>query len=159
MLPYTDADEDDVWKALADLDAGAEAETVRLIYSQQDVPILPRGTPDTWNREHVWPKSRGIGTSGADFTDIHHLRPADATVNTARSNLFFGECDESCTSPAHQEAAADTAKDSVEFAPPESARGDVARALFYMSARYTETNHPVGLRLTDCRESFVPVEL
>jgi len=64
VLPYTSSTGgDDVWRALVDLDAGlgGSPDTVRLIYKQVDVPSLPRGTSDTWNREHLWPSSRGVG--------------------------------------------------------------------------------------------------
>lgn len=64
VLPYTDSDKDDVWKALIDLDAGDSGEgTVRLIYSRIDFPATPHGEPSTWNREHLWPKSLGVGES------------------------------------------------------------------------------------------------
>ena len=29
------------------------------------------GETHSWNREHVWPKSRGVGYDGPDFTDLH----------------------------------------------------------------------------------------
>ena len=158
VLPYTSSTGgDDVWKALADVDAGRESpDTVRLIYKQVDVPSMPRGTSDTWNREHLWPSSRGVGSSGADYTDVHHLRPADWNVNSARGNSFFGECGSmapraACVSPAHVEAANDTAKDGTIFRPPASVRGDIARAAFYMDVRYSaQNNNGVDLVLTDC---------
>lgn len=153
VLPYTSSSGgEDVWEALADLDKGTEADTVRLIYSQRDIPASPRGTSSTWNREHLYPKSRGVRYNGADFTDVHHLRPADWNVNSARSNLYFGDCSNShCTVPATDEAASDTAKDSSIFTPPASVRGDIARAMFYMDVRYSaENNNGDDLVLTDC---------
>ncbi|CAB9508537.1 Endonuclease I [Seminavis robusta] len=157
VLPYTGSnDRDDVWKALIDVDAGQEPDTVRLLYRQVDFPALPHGTASTWNREHLWPKSRGVEYSGSDFTDVHHLFPADWNVNSARSNLFFGSCglvepQSSCKSPAHTEAASDTESDSQVFLPPANVRGDIARALFYMDLRYSSsTNNGIDLVLTDC---------
>jgi endonuclease I len=156
VLPYTGSnDNDDVWKALIDLDAG-DTGTVRLVYRQVDVPAYPHGTTDTWNREHLWPKSRGVEYTGPDFTDIHHLRPADWNVNSARNNLFFGDCglvapSTDCTSPAHPEASADTASDAGIFRPPAVTRGDIARALFYMDMRYSSQNNiGIDLVITDC---------
>ena len=156
VLPYTGSSgRDDVWKALQDLDAGAESDTVNLIYSEQDVKGSEHGTATTWNREHLWPKSHGVGLNGADFTDIHHLRPADWNVNSARSNLYFGACGlvqdiSKCQIPAHPQAANDTSKDSSVFLPPVHRRGDVARALFYMDLRYFGGTGDVDLELTDC---------
>ena len=159
-LPYTDKDGDDVWKALLDIDAGpanddSTQDTVLLIYKQTLLhnASAMRGVPGGgWNREHVWPKSRGVGDGGADFTDVHHLRPSDWNVNAARGNKFLGTCPvdvpAQCTVPAHVEAATDTAASTTTFLPPAAARGVVARALLYMSVRY----HPL-LRLTDCPSS------
>ena len=47
--------------------------------------------PDFWNREHVWPKSHGdFGPNGIfetpAFTDVHNLKPADASINSLRSD-------------------------------------------------------------------------
>jgi endonuclease I len=44
----------------------------------------------SWNREHTFPRSRNVGSSGPDNTDLHLLRPADPGVNSSRSNLNFG---------------------------------------------------------------------
>ena len=173
VLPYTGRnDQDDVWKALIDLDHGPNSSssssssnnnvdtTVRLIYRQTDVPARPYGTSDTWNREHLWPKSLGVEYSGPDFTDVHHLRACDWNVNSARNNLYFGACgigepQSECSSPAHPEAAPDTASDSVTFLPPAVVRGDVARAIFYMDVRFSNQNNDdhdrgLDLTLTDC---------
>lgn len=86
-LPYTNNDgEEDVWDALIDLDRniGTDEEAqnpeetfVRLIYANVDIPAVPFGDPDNWNREHLWPKSRGVEGGGIDFSDVHHLRPSD----------------------------------------------------------------------------------
>ena len=158
ILPYTASNRDDVWKALMDLDpGGSESDnTVRLIYRQVDAPAQPHGTPATWNREHLWPKSWGVGFTGADFTDIHHLKPSDWNVNSARNNLYFGACGiaeplSECRSPAHPEASSDTAADSYTFLPPETVRGDIARAIFYMDIRYSNQNNDgLDLLVTDC---------
>ena len=157
-LPYTDKDGDDVWKALKDIDRGINAGSVRLIYSQKDVPSEPKGTFDTWNREHTWPKSLGVGKSGPDYTDIHHLFPSDASVNTARSNRYFDTCtDQSvCRPPSALQDNENINGDDVAlfggdvFQPPKGVRGDIARAIFYMDLRYPD------LELTDCPDNEDP---
>lgn len=150
-LQYTDDgkndDKDDVWEALRELDRGDEPGTVRLIYSGKDVPYEPKGTGSTWNREHVWPKSRGVGYSGKDFTDIHHLFPADWGINSIRNNRYFDTCtdEEACKIPNELKDMVDPPRYAVGiFQPPPAVRGDVARALFYMDLRYP------NLHLTDC---------
>lgn len=146
-LPYTNKDSDDVWKALKDLDRGDDDSTVRLIYSSKDIPAEPKGTADTWNREHVWPKSRGVGKSGHDFTDVHHLFPADWGINSIRSNRFFDICTEqsACKIPAELKESEEPPEYIGDiFQPPSEVRGDVARAILYMDLRYPH------LELTDC---------
>lgn len=150
IVPYTSSTKSDVWDALINLDNEGYEGLIHLIYKDVEVDAFPYGDTTTWNREHLWPKSRGVGTSGADFSDLHMLRPSDWNVNAARSNLFFGTCgiekpSSECQSPAHAEAASDTAKDSSTFLPPASHRGDIARAIFYMATRYH-----TYLELTDC---------
>ena len=41
----------------------------------------------TWNREHVWPKSRG---GNLVENDIHMARPASVNINSERGNLYYG---------------------------------------------------------------------
>jgi len=86
---------------------------------------------NAWNREHVWAKSHGFpNTSQFGYTDAHHLRPADASVNSERSNLDFDLGGTPITE------APENAKDSDSFEPRDQMKGDVARMLFYMDVRY-----------------------
>jgi endonuclease I len=149
------------WEALGVLDADpANSSKVLLVYSNTSTQFLGHGQTSTWNREHVWPRSYGLFDNGPDYSDLHNLRPADATVNSARNNLYYDDCypgeDPSCAQPAHAEAASDTAKNSFKFMPSESEKGDLARAAFYDGLRY---NGSVGvlaeanteqLTLSDC---------
>ncbi|WP_435275529.1 endonuclease [Psychrobium sp. nBUS_13] len=86
---------------------------------------------DAWNREHVWAKSHGFPDQGQfAYTDAHHLRPADASVNSERSNLDFDNGGTPITE------APENAKDGDSFEPRDTMKGDVARMLFYMDVRY-----------------------
>ncbi|WML58809.1 endonuclease [Neobacillus sp. PS2-9] len=97
-----------------------------------------------WNREHVWAKSHGdFGTSVGPGTDIHHLRPADASVNSTRGHLDFdmggnpqGEC-------------AECKYDGDSFEPPDRVKGDIARMLMYMDVRYEGDGGELDLELAD----------
>jgi endonuclease I len=72
--------------------------------------LNPSHDNDSWNREHVWPKSHGFPSEGQlAHTDIHHLRPADVTCNLDRGNLDFDESEF-----AHPECAAQRDADSFE---------------------------------------------
>ncbi len=156
-----------VWDGLLATDTDATGQLIQLIYSDKDVPALPYGNKsrcgDLWNREHVWPSARGVGdkgfrNKGMDYTDLHHLRPADCDVNRERDTLYFAQCGtvdkpSECESPAHPEAAADTQKDTKSFLPPASKRGDVARAILYMDLRYDgEDPKTLNLVVSDCPE-------
>ena len=124
---------DQVWGALraTDQDPGDTANVIE-IYSGRSVPKSTQGgDPDDWNREHVWPKSHGdFGTATGPGTDLHHLRPADVSVNGARGNLDF---DEGGTSV---DQCAGCHRDSDSFEPRDAVKGDVARMVLYMAVRY-----------------------
>ncbi len=112
---------------------------VRVIYSDHSVSgVWDSGV--TWNREHVWSSSRGIGsvdnnTLGAG-SDLHHLRACIPDINSARNNRWF----DYGTFPYvydGQETGSLTSSDGdwVWQPRPEDA-GDVARMMFYMATRY-----------------------
>jgi len=81
----------------------------------------------TWNTEHTWPRSRGVGSSGPDDADCHMLRPTLSASNGERGNNPYGTS-------------------SGEFDPNQQPgvhfRGEAARSCFYAATRYngTETN-------------------
>ncbi len=74
----------------------------------------------TWNREHTWPKSLGVGDSGPDYSDLHQLHACNPGINSSRGNKQFG------TFPG-------------QFDPNQygfNYRGRMARMAFYMKTRY-----------------------
>lgn len=86
---------------------------------------------DNWNREHTWAKSHGFPSSSAyAYTDIHHLRPTDISVNSSRGNLDFDYSD------APLPESPENRVDSDSFEPRDQVKGDVARIIFYMDTRY-----------------------
>lgn len=119
---------------------------VWLIYSEVPRSKLDRqfGTSivGKWNREHIYPQSRGNYGSGIDydlptdgfnnwfptnaddigagFTDAHHIRAVDGQANSSRNNKDYGPLD-------YNGPSGSTAN---------SWKGDVARSLFYMAVRY-----------------------
>ena len=137
---------DAVWNALKATDQDpANAGNVIELYTGDSVPKSDNGGgPDQWNREHVWAKSHGdFGTATGPGTDIHHLRPDDVTVNSARGNLDF---DEGGTENA--EAPGNYA-DGDSWEPRDAVKGDVARMIFYMSVRYEGTDGFADLEVND----------
>ncbi|MEA9445711.1 endonuclease [Candidatus Fukatsuia symbiotica] len=86
---------------------------------------------DAWSREHVWAKSHGFPKpSQFAYTDIHHLRPADISVNNTRRNKDF----DWGGTPLAESPENKTDRDS--FEPADNVKGDVSRMLFYMDVRY-----------------------
>lgn len=90
-----------------------------------------------WNREHVWAKSHGFPRSNMRaYTDIMHLRACETAVNSRRGNTNFADL------PNDSGLEVDIAKgnyldpEAGLWEPADSVKGDVARILFYMDARY-----------------------
>lgn len=92
---------------------------------------------DSWNREHVWPKSFGFPNEvDTAYTDVHHIRPADRIINTDRNTRSFGYG----TIPYFDnDGAVKTECFTSEewlWEPPDFVKGDIARMVFYMAVRY-----------------------
>jgi endonuclease I len=126
-----------VWEDLKITDEDTNnTNNVLLLYSGFSYPkSLNGGDPDEWNREHVWPSSHGFEESDTAYTDIHHLRPTDVSVNGARGNLDFDNGGtESGEAPGNF-------SDGDSWEPRDAVKGDVARMVFYMSTRYEQTGN------------------
>eukprot|EP00934_Nitzschia_sp_Nitz4_P002361 Nitzschia sp. Nitz4//scaffold136_size62208//30526//32251//NITZ4_006370-RA/size62208-augustus-gene-0.7-mRNA-1//-1//CDS//3329535624//2361//frame0 len=154
MTNSEDPGTNDVWGALMDIDVGEEPGTIRLVYTDDEIPQIPFGERG-WVREHLHPLSRGVGTFGPDRTDLHNLRAATSLSETVRDEKYFGECGvlskpETCVAPA-EGGAEDTCVCDRAFTPPANLKGDIARALMYMDLRYDGSEYlTLDLRLTDC---------
>lgn len=125
-----------VWDALGFTDEDPNnTNNVLLIYKGTSISKAERAgqssSQDAWNREHVWPKSHGFPSSGQwAYTDIHHLRPSDVSINSSRGNKDF----DNGGSPISE--APQNLTDSDSFEPRDEVKGDVARMVFYMDTRY-----------------------
>ena len=53
--------------------------------------IYADSTSESFNREHVWPKSRASYYQRNGGCDVHHLRPSDNNVNSTRGNHTMGD--------------------------------------------------------------------
>ncbi len=87
------------------------------------------------NTEHTWPQSKGA--TGAAKSDLHHLYPTDSKANSRRSSFPFGEVVNVKWSQNGAKLGTD-AKGNTVFEPPDSHKGNVARAMFYFSATYNK---------------------
>ncbi|QFF98073.1 endonuclease/exonuclease/phosphatase [Psychrobacillus glaciei] len=142
---HTQLSYDEAWVALRETDEDPNNKNnVILFYSGVSRSKTSNGgNVGQWNREHTWAKSHGdFGTSKGPGTDIHHLRPTDVQVNSARGNLDF----DNGGSPVS--GCNGCLKSVNSFEPPDRVKGDVARILFYMATRY-EKGDKVDLELND----------
>ena len=124
---------DQVWDALKDTDQDpANGNNVILLYTgRSQSKATNGGGVDDWNREHVWAKSHGdFGTATGPGTDVHHLRPTDVTVNSARGNKDFDRGGTQSTEAPGNYTDADS------WEPRSAVKGDVARMIMYMAVRY-----------------------
>lgn len=148
---YTDTSTD-VWDILKETDRDANnPENVILLYTGWSVVTGNAGQEYNdgkgWSREHVWAKSHGdFGTAKGAGTDVHHLRPADISVNSARGNKDF---DNGGSRYIDGDGATDCFTDSDSWEPRDAVKGDVARMLFYMAVRYEGDSGELDLELVD----------
>lgn len=127
QLPYTSSSTFDVWDMCESGDQNPKnPNEVWQIYTERGIKKSSHVSGSTgWNREHVWAKSHGdFGTSQGPGTDGHHLRASDAQENGNRGNLDFDN------------VSGPRTKNGNFYEPPLSAKGDVARSIFYMAVRY-----------------------
>jgi uncharacterized protein YjdB len=139
---------------------------VRLLYrNDNDVIATAAQFNDTHgtyiDREHVWPQSRGFkassGASGPAGTDVHHLMLADSYNNQQGHNNYpWGDEDDGITPttigsfPENTTGTRWTAIDefgdsALIYEPQDSDKGNVARAIFYMAARYNNWAGETGV--------------
>ena len=132
---------------------------IHALYINRDVENETRAwgnhNQDMWgiNREHVWPKSAGFeGTSSAGGArgDPIHLIAGNGYVNNIHNNYFYGyvnkekdnidgykNCGEVYTNQKNNYRGESlTIGSGTVFEPQDCDKGDIARAVFYMAARY-----------------------
>ncbi|MGD9611894.1 MAG: endonuclease I family protein [Kiritimatiellia bacterium] len=136
-VQLNDTQENDAMKVLH-TDSNNVDNVYYLYNVTSSVPKTLYNENNGWNKEHCWPASRGLGSTGPDQVDVHNLFAEDIAVNALRGNLYFDESDPAdldYLSPATS-AAPETSMDSNSFEPPPKSKGNVARGVFYMATRY-----------------------
>jgi endonuclease I len=95
---WFDGDDLDAWEALIYTESACpevepQCGQVQLLYLDEARCLLKTnggGRHDSWDREYVWPKSRGFPKARQEgYTDLHHLRAADRNLNSAHSNYGY----------------------------------------------------------------------
>lgn len=140
-----------VWEILKIADeAPGDADSVIGIYTNRHIAKTlqdngSRGN-DAWNREHIWANSHGFPRRAQHgFTDVHHIRAADRSVNADRASNDFedgGTPDDEC---------AGCREGAGTWEPPDRVKGDIARMMFYMDVRYegSDSSGTPDLQLVD----------
>lgn len=114
----------------SDLDPAGSGKMLGFYDEKKLNPVWDGGS--TWNREHVWPNSRGVGKSGPG-SDPHMIRPADSNTNGDRGNLMYGT-----TSSSY---------DPGQFI--EYYRGIASRIILYTALYYGTVSGGGDLKLSD----------
>lgn len=87
------------------------------------------GQGGSWNREHTWPNSKGLG--GQDENDIMMLRPTSSSENSSRGNTAYGQS-------SNYYHPNDESNGKYDL------RGDVARIFLYVYVRWGNRNYAWG---------------
>lgn len=90
------------------------------------------------NCEHTHPRSRFNNNKPfkEQLGDLHHLYPSVSPVNSSRLNHEFGTPVKDVRVICGKSKKGKNAKGNTVFSPPDSHKGNVARAKFYFSIRY-----------------------
>lgn len=105
-------------------------------------PPGPMQIPDdsVLNAEHTWPQSHFTNKFPKDLqkSDLNILYPVNSKSNSSRSNLDFTEVVTQTTSPCKvaKRGYSSDGTGTQFFEPPDTHKGNVARAIFYFSVRY-----------------------
>lgn len=127
-------------KLFAEVAPAAAEGQIEAIYTGQVQPSQGAKAPEGYNCEHLWPRAWMGGRHDPHFSqkesDLHNLFPSIMEVNSRRGHLPFGIVKASSTSIASPSLIG-TGEGKGEFIEPRAERrGDIARALVYMAARW-----------------------
>lgn len=137
-----------IWNASKETDVNPDNENEVLLmygYSSSGTTARTRGINQNggnsgdWNREHVYPNSRGTpdldqsGEDGPPYADAHNLRPCDVQTNSSRGNRLFAA------------GSGNSGAVSGGWYPGDEWKGDVARMMMYMYLRYDSRTLPTNV--------------
>lgn len=138
----------EVWDALKRLDEDpSNSNNIICIYTGRSIPKANQDTGSAgnniWNREHAWPNSHGFKSQDyAAYTDIHHLFASEKNINATRGNKDFNYVKNGNSDSYGNKW------NGTDFEPRDEVKGDFARAMFYLVARYADSSELV-LSLVD----------
>ncbi len=127
-------------------------DSIECFYSGYKIPVQAGTNILSWTAkygiqtEHLYPRSLGSATLPA-LSDLHHLVPARATINTLRKNAPFQDIDDYLTkywiykdkvltNIPRRDIHLYSESESKAFEPVEFRKGDIARSMFYFYTFY-----------------------
>lgn len=125
---------DDLRSALQKTDRDPSNPNNLILFYCRDSVRATWDSGNTWNREHVWPNSKGVGKTGPG-ADAHHLRPTDPQVNSTRGSHKVDKVTGG-TEIMYKGRGTGCYYGGGKFEPADSIKGDVARIYFYLLTRY-----------------------
>lgn len=146
---HTELSYDAVKEALKNTDEDTlNTNNVICFYTGWSYPKTEFGNgSEQWNREHTWSKSHGdFGNNPPCGTDLHHIRPTDASVNSAKNNRDF---DYGTVQYIDGSGPTNCYESTNIWEPRDEVKGDVARMIFYMATRYEGDNGEPDLEVVD----------
>jgi endonuclease I len=114
---------------------------VECVYTGGKVPADGTTAPGGFNTEHSWPKSDGADKEPAK-SDLNHLFPTNASANSHRGSLPYGGTDCATTGSCTWSVGGSMIGPVLGgigkvFQVRPERQGDIARAHFYISVRYS----------------------
>lgn len=135
---------------------GATQNTLECVYTGLQVVGYSSRTDaqsSNFNTEHSWPQSK-FDSANPMVSDIHHLYPTDAKVNSDRGNLPFEELSDAevdkwylgstitTSAPAvDQRSLYSKLNTGVSFEPRDEHKGNLARSMFYFWTMYATNSN------------------
>ncbi len=128
---------------------------IQCIYTNDRAFSPPDRDPDDdlINCEHLFPRARLNSDRSSRLyehqqSDIHHLAPTRPSANSLRGSFKFGEVVRDRNLNASPSVAGKDTSGEQVFEPQDEVKGDIARAIFYMSVRW-------GLTISSDEESVL----
>ena len=157
-LPYTSSTSTDVWKSYQFTDVRPSSTTIIWDMYSDRPATSPAYTytiytnqcgtssmeSSCYSREHCFPKSWWGGVDDAanpQYTDLHHLFPADQYVNLKKSNYPIGKVNSATWTSTNESIVGSSGVAGYTgtfFEPIDEYKGDFARAYLYIITRYKD---------------------